>query len=77
MEISKRKGVITFDKISIKQLLEYNKYLDIAEGFEDCGHLERSKKFAKSAVVLLVYGICSSWKLLLAYYFSNAGVSSE
>lgn len=77
MEMAERKCVITFDEMCIKQFLEYNKYLDLIEGFEDYGHLGRSKKTAKYALVFMARGIFSSWKLPLAYYFSNAGMSSE
>lgn len=77
MEALERKCVITFDEMCIKQFLEYNKYLDIIEGFEDYGHLGRTKKFAKHALVFMARGIFSSWKLPVAYYFSSAGVPSE
>lgn len=77
MEVSERKCVITFDEMCIKQFLDYNKFVDIIEGFEDYGHLGRTKKFAKHALVFMARGIFSSWKLPLAYYFSNAGVPSE
>lgn len=36
--------VIVFDEMKIKSFLEYSKYLDMVEGYEDLGHKGRTKK---------------------------------
>lgn len=41
--------VVVFDEMSIKKYLEYSKYLDMVEGFEDIGHKGRTNKIASSA----------------------------
>lgn len=76
MEPFERKCTITFDEMSIKEHLEYNKFIDLIEGFEDYGEFGRSKKCAKYVLVFMARGILSSWKLPISYYFSNSGVSS-
>lgn len=63
--------------MSIKQCLEYNKKLDIIEGFEDLGPLGRKPKDASNVLVFSIRGIYSSWKFPLAYFFSHGATSKE
>jgi hypothetical protein len=45
---------IIFDEMKIKSFLEYSKYLDMVEGFEDLGHRGRTKKLASQAMVFMI-----------------------
>lgn len=68
--------VIVFDEMKIKSFLEYSKYLDMVEGFEDLGHKGRTKKMATQSMVFLVRGLYSTWKLPLAYFLSGSSMNS-
>jgi len=54
--------VIVFDEMKVKSFLEYSKYLDMVEGFEDLGHKGRIKKMATHSMVFLVRGLYGKWK---------------
>ncbi|KAL4119564.1 hypothetical protein QTP88_012369 [Uroleucon formosanum] len=68
--------VIIFDEMKIKSFLEYSKYLDMVEGFEDLGHRGRTNKLATQAMVFMVRGLYNNWKLPLAYFLSGSSMSS-
>lgn len=69
--------VLIFDEMKIKSFLEYSKYLDMVEGFEDLGHKGRTNKLATQAMVFVVRGLYSNWKLPLAYFLSGSSMSSS
>lgn len=66
--------VLCFDEMSIAENLSYSKDMDYIEGYEDLGHLGRSKKAARYALVFLIRGLYLSWKLPIAYFLSHTGV---
>lgn len=68
---NERKCVVSFDEVKIKDLKEFNKRLDLVEGFEDLGHLGRSKETAKHAIVFFMRGLYKNWKFPISYYFCN------
>lgn len=49
-----------FDEMKIKYYLEYSKFLDVVEGFEDLGSKGRSSKLAGQAMVFMIRGLYSS-----------------
>jgi hypothetical protein len=53
---SEKKYVILLDEISIIKCIEYNKTLDVIEGFEDIGTLGRSDKICSHALVVMQIG---------------------
>lgn len=63
--------------MAIKKHLEYSKKLDIIEGLEDLGPLGRKPKHATHALVFMARGIYSSWKIPIAYFFSNNSVNKR
>ncbi|CAI6353969.1 unnamed protein product [Macrosiphum euphorbiae] len=69
--------VLIFNEMKIKSFLEYSKYLDMVEGFEDLGHKGRTNKLATQAMVFVVRGLYSNWKLPLAYFLSGSSMSSS
>ncbi|CAI6351887.1 unnamed protein product [Macrosiphum euphorbiae] len=69
--------VLIFDEMKIKSFLEYSKYLDMVEGFEGLGHKGRTNKLATQAMVFVVRGLYSNWKLPLAYFLSGSSMSSS
>lgn len=68
--------VLIFDEMKIKSFLEYSKYLDMVEGFEDLGHRGRTNELATQAMVFMVRGLYSNWKLPLAYFLSGSSMNS-
>lgn len=65
---------LVFDEIKIKNVLEYNKYLDLVEGYEDLGSKGRTNQLAGQAMVFMIRGLYSSWKLLIAYFLPSTSV---
>ncbi|KAL4085131.1 hypothetical protein QTP88_027423 [Uroleucon formosanum] len=65
---------LVFDEMKIKNFLEYNKYLDLVEGYEDLGSKGRTNKFAGQAMVFMIRGLYSSWKLPIAYFLPSTSV---
>jgi len=45
---------LVFDEMKIKNFLEYSKYLDLVEGYEDLGHKGRTNKLAGQAMVMII-----------------------
>lgn len=68
---------VMFDELSIKDCLEYNPHLDFIEGFEDLGTLGRTKERAHSAMVFMVRGLYSPWKVPVAYFLSKKAVKKD
>lgn len=77
MSYSDRKCVLLHDEMSILKSLEYNKALDMIEGFEDLGPLGRSSNYAKHALVIMVRGLYKNWKFPLCYFLGNNGVNGN
>lgn len=67
--------VILFDEMSLMANFEYSNSMDIIEGFEDLGHLGRTKNAGKYASVFLVRGMQQNWKITVAYFISEKGLS--
>lgn len=76
MSTFERKCIICFDEMSLNECLEYNKHLDLIEGFEDLGHVGRKNKAANEALVFMARGLYATWKLTLTYFVSRSGVKS-
>lgn len=72
-----RTCVMAFDEMAIKDNLEYNKKLDIIEGFEDLGFLGRSAKKATQALVFSIRGLYGKWKMPISYFFSSNSITRE
>lgn len=69
---------IVFDEMSIKKCMEYNKSLDYIEGFQDIGgEEERKKTLGTHALVIMIRGLYSKWKLPLAYFITGKGMEPE
>ncbi|KAL4152877.1 hypothetical protein QTP88_000710 [Uroleucon formosanum] len=77
MSFQEKKCVIMIDEMAIKYCLEYNKSLDMIEGYEDLGHLGRSNRLAKLAFVIMIRGLYNKWKLPMSYFLSSTGVKGE
>lgn len=71
MSHNEKKCVVSFDEMKIKDLTEFNKRLDLVEGFQDLGHLGRNKETAKHAIVFFMRGLYKNWKFPISYYFCN------
>lgn len=62
--------VVTFDEISVKRKLDYNRTEDFIEGFEDFGPFGRTDQPANSALVFMIRGMFSNWKMPVCYFTS-------
>lgn len=69
--------VVCYDEMSIMKALEYSKKYDLIEGFEDLGGKHRTNKLANYALVFLVRGLYSNWKVPVAYFLSHNSVKAE
>lgn len=72
-----KRCVILFDEMAIMKCMEYNKTLDIIEGFEDLGPLDRYPKLVKHALVIMVRGLYTNRKFPLCYFLTNNGVKGN
>lgn len=66
-----------FDEMKIKYYLEYSKFLDVVEGFEDLGSKGRSSKLAGQAMVFMIRGLYSSWKMPICYFLPATSVKNN
>ncbi|KAG8222590.1 hypothetical protein J437_LFUL002582 [Ladona fulva] len=72
-----RMCVLMFDEMSLKPHLDYRVKSDLIVGYEDHGHLGRSSRIAKFALVFMVRGLLQKWKQPIAVYFSSSPTKSE
>jgi hypothetical protein len=77
MTEKEKKCILMFDEMAIKQEIEYSVSKDLIEGFEDLGEFGRKPVAAKQALVVLLRGLYSDWKVPIAYYFSENGIKAE
>ncbi|XP_011880898.1 PREDICTED: uncharacterized protein LOC105569228, partial [Vollenhovia emeryi] len=63
--------VLIWDEISLQPQLQYDKINDKIVGFEDWGH-KRTQQIADHALVFMLRGIKSSWKIPLSYNFCKS-----
>lgn len=68
-----RDCIITWDEMSIKQLIEYNRSTDNLEGIVDLGTGTSRKRLepANEVLVFMIQGINSKWKFPISFYFSS------
>lgn len=72
-----KKCVVLLDEMAVSKCIEYNKTIDLIEGFQDLGSLGRNSKLAKHALVIMVRGLYTNWKFPLCYFLSNNGVKGD
>jgi hypothetical protein len=77
MSYVEKKCVILLDEISIMKFIEYNKTLDLIEGFEDIGMLGRTNKIGSHALVVMLRGLYKNWKFPLCYFFTGSGIKGD
>lgn len=77
MTSKQKECTLLFDEMAIKKFLEYNKYTDVIEGVQDLGELGRGPGLAKQALVIMLRGLYSNWKIPLSFYFSENGVKHK
>lgn len=77
MTSKQKECALLFDEMAIKQFLEYNKFTDVIEGVQDLGELGRGPGLAKQALVIMLRGLYSNWKVPLSFYFSENGVKHK
>ena len=65
------------DEMSIKDGLVYNEMKDQINGFEDFGHLGRTKDIANHATVFIVWGLVSKWKQPIGYFLSAGPIKAS
>lgn len=67
---------LIFDEMKIKNYLEYSKFLDVVEGYEDLGPKGRTNKLAGQAMVFMIRGLYSSWKMPICYFLPATSVNN-
>lgn len=82
MSLADRACVVMFDEMAIKKNLKYNPSLDLVEGFQDLGEdlgdlKARSADVAQHALVFMLKGLYSSWKLPLKYFITSHSSGRE
>lgn len=74
MTDQEKQCTLIFDELKIKNFLEYSKYLDLVEGYEDLGSKGRTNKLAGQAMVFIIRGLYSSWKIPISYFLPATSV---
>lgn len=77
MHFQERKCTILLDEVSIMKAIEYNKTMDIIEGYEDLGNLGRTDKIGSHALVIMIRGLYVNWKLPFSYFFTGNGIKGD
>ncbi|KAF2891805.1 hypothetical protein ILUMI_14368, partial [Ignelater luminosus] len=67
---------LLFDEVALEPGLQYNRKLDMFEGFEDYGGSERKPSFADHALVFMLKGICRKWKQPIVFTFCKGTTST-
>jgi hypothetical protein len=70
-----RDCIITWDEMSIKEFLQYDKNKDKLEGVEDFGE-GQGEKSATEALTFMISGIKRSWSFPFSFYFSSSNTTS-
>lgn len=68
--------LLMWDEISLQPHLQYDKINDKIVGFEDWGH-KRTQRIADHALVFMLRGIRTGWKIPLSYNFCKNQTKSE
>ncbi|XP_045783160.1 uncharacterized protein LOC123879484 isoform X1 [Maniola jurtina] len=68
--------VLLFDEMAINKNLFFNFHTGVIEGFEDLGGGERTNNVADKALVFMLRGIFSNWKIPIAFYFVRDGIKT-
>jgi hypothetical protein len=69
--------VLMWDEMAIKEYLEYDRNSDSLSGISDFGENNRELECANEALVFMIQGVYSNWKLSFSYYFSASCTTSE
>ena len=68
---------IVFDTMSIKEFLHFDKATDSIIGREDFEEHGKSLKMANHALVFIVKGLLTNWKMVLGYFFYSGGINTS
>ncbi|KAF0704147.1 Transposable element P transposase, partial [Aphis craccivora] len=77
MSFQEKKVTILLDEISIKKAIEYNKALDIIEGYEDLGTLGRTNKIGSYALVIMIRCLYVNCKFPFCYFFTGNRIKGD
>lgn len=77
MSDQQKKCTILLDEIAIMKCIEYNKTLDLVEGFQDLGPFGRSSALSKHALVIMIRGLHQNWKFPFSYFLTGSGVKGD
>lgn len=75
-DTKKRLCSIAFDEVALASSLHFVESKDEIEGFVDNGS-ERKLRYCDHALVIMIRGICSSWRQPIAYYFCEGTISAD
>lgn len=74
---SNRDCILLWDEMSLKELIQYNKYTDEFEGIVDHGDSKRELDRASEVLVFMVVGLKKNWKYPVSFYFSKDNTTSD
>lgn len=77
MSEQQKKCTILLDEVALMKCLEYNKTLDLIEGYQDLGPYGRSPIISKHALVIMIRGLYENWKFSFSYFFTGNGVKGD
>ena len=77
MDIMARLTSISFDEMSLAELLSYNVQTDECEGLEDFGPWGKTDRRANTALVFMARGITSHWKQPIGYFLSHGPMDRD
>lgn len=77
MSEQKKKCTILLDEVALMKALEYNKTLDLVEGFQDLGTCGSSSTISKQALVIMVRGLYDIRKFPFSYFLTGNGVKGD
>lgn len=69
MSEQQNKCTILLDEVALMKCFEYNKTLDLIEGYQDLGPYGRSPIISKHALVFMIRGLYENWKFPFSYFF--------
>ncbi|XP_036144606.1 uncharacterized protein LOC114255440 [Monomorium pharaonis] len=70
MSMKEKVCILMWDEVSIQPKLTYDRRKNIICGFEDWGN-NRTQKFADHALVFMLRGLYSGWKMPISFSFCN------
>jgi len=70
MSCTEKECVLMWDEMSIKTMLEYDKFSDSLVGVKDLGNMDRALDLATHALIFMIRGLSADYVFPVAFFFS-------